>query len=75
MSLSWEVLNMYPFATFYSLDKFTLHSVCLKDLRLQKFKDRYWFDFDKDSIRVSKDTYEEIHGLMLECNKRNFALS
>ena len=63
----------YPFATFETLDKSSSFTKCIKYLQLHKFKDRditYWVRIEDDSIRVSKETYEAIESLMIECNKK-----
>ena len=66
---------MYPFATFSGIDGVATYSICLKDLRIHIFSERnrkenttYWISYDKNSIKVSKETYEAVQGLMIECN-------
>lgn len=66
---------MYPFVTFESHDRITTYTKCLKYLTLQissrqKSDTSYYIDFDNKSIKVSKETYNDVENLMVECNKK-----
>lgn len=66
---------MYPFATFESLDKQNIYSLCLKYVTLkmrtlQKTDTKYYICFENLSVEVSKEVYEDVENLMIECNRK-----
>ncbi len=65
----------YPFVTFTSLDGQNRYSICVKRLvlnmkTLQKSDISYYIRFDLITTPVSRETYEEVENIMIECNRK-----